>query len=296
MKNIPASIRARLSNQAKETGTSYQSLLESFAIGRLLWRISKDEQASKFVLKGAQLFGIWAAELHRPTRDIDLLGYGDPSPEAIEKHFKALLSGSAIPDDGLVWTVSKVAPIRDDQRYGGVRLNLTANLERTQIAVQVDIGYGDAITPAVETHTWKELLDYPEARLLTYPPETVIAEKLEAAVELQLGNSRMKDFFDLDWLQANRTFDYQVLSEAIQNTFDRRGSPLPTHTPIALTPDFSSDTNKATQWNAFLRKNKLPTQDLQEVIQRLQIFLHPVLFPPISPPTHWAPLSGWLSF
>ena len=294
MKNIPASIRTRLSNQAKETGTSYQSLLERFAIGRLLWRISKDEQASNFVLKGAQLFGIWAAELHRPTRDIDLLGYGDPSPEALEKHFTTLLSGFATPDDGLVWTVNKVAPIRDDQRYGGVRLNLTANLDRTQIAVQVDIGYGDGITPAVEKHTWKELLDYPEARLLTYPPETVIAEKLEAAVELQLGNSRMKDFFDLDWLQANRTFDYQILREAIQNTFERRGSPLPTHAPIALTPDFSSDTNKATQWNAFLRKNKLPAQDLQEVIQRLHIFLHPVLFPPALQPTAWAPSSGWL--
>ena len=94
----------------------------------------------------------------------------------------------------------------------------------------MDIGYGDVITPAVEKHTWKVLLDDPEARLLTYPPETVIAEKLEAAVELQLGNSRIKDCFDLDWLQANRTFDYQILCEAIQNTFERRGSPLPTHT------------------------------------------------------------------
>jgi len=251
MKNIPASIRARLSNQAKETGTSYQSLLERFAIGRLLWRISKDEQAKNFVLKGAQLFGIWAEELHRPTRDIDLLGFGDPSPEAIEQHFSTLLSGPATPDDGLVWAVIKVAPIRDDQRYGGVRLNLEAKLDRTKIAVQVDIGYGDAITPAPEKHTWKELLDYPEARLLTYPPVTVIAEKLHAAVEQQLGNSRMKDFFDLDWLQANRTFDYQILHQAIQSTFERRQSPLPEDTPIALTADFAADSNKTTQWNAF---------------------------------------------
>ena len=157
----------------------------------------------------------------------------------------------------------------------------------------MDIGYGDAITPAPEKHTWKELLDYPESRLLTYPPETVIAEKLHAAVELQLGNSRMKDFFDLDWLQANRTFNYQILRQAIQRTFERRHSPLPEDTPIALTPDFAADSNKVTQWNAFLRKNKLPAQELQEVIQRLHIFLHPVLFPPTTQPTSWSPTSGW---
>ena len=108
-----------------------------------------------------------------------------------------------------------------------------------------------------------------------------------------MANSRMKDFFDLDWLQAHQSFDYPVLRKAIQNTFERRQTPLPQDAPIALTPVFATNPNKVIQWNVFLRKSKLPAQDMEEVIQRVVTFLHPVLFPPPTLPTSWSPTSGW---
>ncbi len=293
MKNIPASIKARLSNQAKLTNTSLLSLLERFAIGRLLWRLSQSEPADRFVLKGAQLFALWADQPHRPTRDIDFLSHGDPSTESIQTFFKELLSSPADPEDGLIWTNIKTSYIREDQHYGGVRVSLTAMLERTRIPAQIDIGFGDTITPAVEHHTWKDLLDFPEARLLTYPPETVIAEKFQAAVELQLANSRMKDFFDLNWLSSNRSFDFAVLRQAVHNTFECRNSPIPEDSPICLLPAFAKDPSKTTQWNAFLRKNKLPEQELTEVIATLHTFLTPLISPEPQPFTTWTPAIGW---
>ena len=172
-------------------------------------------------------------------------------------------------------------------------MKITALLGNIRIPIQIDVGFGDTITPGPNQSSWEELLDFPSVPLRTYPPETVIAEKLEAAVSLGMANSRMKDFFDLDWLQAHQSFDYQVLSLAIHSTFERRKTPLPKETPLALTSDFTTDPSKVIQWNAFLRKSKLPAQELEDVIQRIHTFLHPVLFSPATPPTSWSATTGW---
>ena len=171
--------------------------------------------------------------------------------------FEDLLTRPAEPDDGLIWGAVKAGPIREDQRYGGIRVTVPVSVAGAKVTIQIDIGYGDSITPDAEDHTWKELLGFPSARLLAYPPETVVAEKFEAAVNLAMSNSRMKDFFDLDWLARHQEFDAKVLGLAIRNTFERRETPLPDETPIALTNDFYLDPMKQTQWAAFLRKSRL---------------------------------------
>jgi hypothetical protein len=168
--------------------------------------IEPERFGKRFHFKGAQLFALWAETPHRPTRDVDLLGSGEPSPESLKRFFEALLAGPCEPEDGLVWGEVEAAPIREDQRYEGVRVLTRANLAGAVVRVQIDVGFGDAITPGAIEVEWRELLGFPEARLLAYPPETVIAEKLEAATVLGLANSRMKDFFDLDWLCRNREF------------------------------------------------------------------------------------------
>jgi len=295
MKNIAASVRARLTNQARSTGVTLPSLIERFAIGRLLWRLSVSPHAERFVLKGAQLFSLWTGSPHRPTRDLDLLSFGDPSVDGIKSFFEQLLAVTADPEDGLLWGTVSAGPIRDDQRYGGVRVSVKVGLDGAQVPVQVDIGFGDAITPAPEEHKWKELLGFPEARLLTYPPETVIAEKAEAAIDLAMANSRMKDFFDLDWLQAHREFDLGVLRAAITATFERRESALPTEIPIAYTQDFANDPTKLTQWSAFLRKNRIDADPLADVVTRVGAFLAPA-FQSADTRTnsHWTPDVGWV--
>lgn len=273
------SVFARLKARFRKEGGEFQALLERYALERLLYRLSQSPYADRFVLKGAQLFALWTGTVHRPTRDADLLGFGDGSTEALHAIFAELAQLPDMPDDGLVWDTDtlQVAPIRKETEYGGMRLSWRALLHGAQIRVQIDIGFGDAITPRAITMTWPSLLDLPAPTLLAYPPETVIAEKLEAAVKLGRLNSRMKDFYDLHWLAQNWEFDSAVLTRAIRATFERRQTPLPDACPLALTQAFAQDKDKQTQWQAFLRKNDLAAPPLEEIIRTLHDFLWPLL-------------------
>ena len=156
--------------------------------------------------------------MHRPTRDADFLSFGSPDPAALESIFNELRQSATAPPDALDWLPAKAAAIREDNLYGEVRIKLMACLGKIRIPVQIDVGFGDAITPEAEVAHWPMLLDFPPAPLLVYRPETAIAEKLHAAVLLETANSRMKGFFDLHWLCLNQSFSGKVLTEAIEAT------------------------------------------------------------------------------
>ncbi|NLT72274.1 MAG: nucleotidyl transferase AbiEii/AbiGii toxin family protein [Verrucomicrobiaceae bacterium] len=294
MKNIAASVRARLANIGQAEGMALDFMIERFAIGRLLWRISQSPHADRFVLKGAQLFAMWEQNPHRPTRDIDFLSFGDPAEKAMESLFIELLAAPADPEDGMIWGKPSVGQIRDDQSYGGIRIAVPVMLAGARVRIQIDIGFGDTVTPGTEEQTWHELLGYPAAKINTYPPETVIAEKLEAAVQLDIANTRMKDFYDLDWLAAHRSFDFEILHRAITRTFTNRQTELPSEAPFVLTEAFSLDSGKQTQWDVFLRKNRLAADPLDQVIGRLRDFLLPVILEMPSPVQKiWSVYTGW---
>ena len=292
MKNVAASVRAKLLNLSRAEGVPLNALMEQFATGRFLYRLAQSQYRERFILKGAQLFRVWEAEEHRPTRDLDLLGCGDTTEETIQRVFTELTQMEVDPPDGLQWSEVAVSPIRDDLSYGGVRAKVSAHLAGARLGIQIDVGVGDAITPDAVEKEWHELLSFPSARLLVYPPETVIAEKLEAAVTLGIDNSRMKDFYDLHWLQSHFPFEGKVLTEAIFNTFERRGTSIPEELPIALTEAFSTDKQKLLQWNAFLRKGKLTPAPLDQVIRDLSQFLLPAIMAEVN--NHrWIPSENW---
>lgn len=270
MKNLTASIRARLLNLSQESDQPLDRLMEQYAMGRFLHRLSESPYRRQFILKGAQLFRIWGAADHRPTRDLDLLGQGDLSEEIIKSIFSELIEKPGKPEDGLEWSEVRTSPIRDDQRYSGVRAVIGVQLAGARLSLQVDVGFGDAITPEAMEADWHELLDFPAARLLIYPPETVIAEKLEAMVSLGFANSRMKDFYDLHWLATHFDLDPVTVRKAIEVTFARRQTELPQASPVSYTPEFYEDSQKVTQWNAFLRKNRLQAPELPELIKIIQ--------------------------
>ncbi|MFT6178207.1 MAG: putative nucleotidyltransferase component of viral defense system [Akkermansiaceae bacterium] len=292
MKNVAASVRARLLNLSRVEGVPLNALMERYAIGRFLYRLAQSQYRESFVLKGAQLFRIWEAEQHRPTRDLDLLGFGEATEEAIKRVFTELTQMAVDPADGLEWGEVVTAPIRDDVSYGGVRASVTVHLAGARLSIQIDVGFGDAITPGAVEKEWHELLSFPSARLLTYPPETVIAEKLEAAVSLGIDNSRMKDFYDLHWLQSHLSFDGDVLTQAVINTFARRGTAVPAEIPIALTDEFCTDEQKLLQWNAFLRKGRLTQIPLADVTRDLSLFLLPVIRKEVFD-RQWRPSENW---
>ncbi len=269
--NRAASIRARLKNHADSAKEDFNLVLSRYGIERLLYRLATSEHASQFVLKGALLFALWYGQPHRPTRDADLLGFGSDDPERLAAIFRSLCTMSI--DDGIAFDAAsvQVSPIREDARYGGVRVELRATLDAARIALQVDVGFGDAVTPAPQAMPYPGLLpDVPTATLRIYPKATVIAEKLHAICLLGMGNSRMKDYFDLDHLLQDREVDAAVLRRAIATTFERRQALIPAELPAGLSDAFAADAVKRTQWAAFLRKNRLEARDLGDVVRRVR--------------------------
>lgn len=274
--NRAASALARLLNRSRSTGENYNLLLSRFVMERLLFRLSVSPHAGSFVLKGALLFALWYDTPHRPTKDADLLGFGADDADTLRETFKAICAIDA--EDGVRYDTQsmRISPIREDNVYGGLRLVLRAFVGSARLPVQIDIGFGDAVTPAPEFVTYPTLLDGMDPpRLRAYPVYTVIAEKFHAMVELGINNSRMKDFFDLAVIAGTSALDGTILVDALRATFARRGTTLPAATPVALTPEFAATPAKARQWDAFVNKAQLATTDLGEVVALLLAFLEP---------------------
>lgn len=275
------SIRQRLLNKARADGEEFQRLLTRYALERLLYRLGRSDYQERFVLKGALLFFAWTSRPHRTTKDLDLLGFGEPSVEALAAVFGDLCRVPA-EEDGLDFDAGTVAAreIREESEYGGIRVTLTASLAGARIPLQVDVGFGDAVTPPAKRVDYPALLDLPAPRVRAYPPETVVAEKLEALVRLGMDNSRMKDFYDLWVLSREFVMDQAVLAAAVRVTFVRRQTPLPQEVPVALTATFASDPAKQAQWAAFVRRSLSPTEPapvLADLIPLLDLFLMPLL-------------------
>ena len=279
--DLAASVRQRLLNLSRERGESFQLILTRYALERFLYRLSISGRSHEFVLKGAFRFLAWSGQVHRPTRDLDFLAYGDDSQEGLITAITDICLLAVLPPDGLEFDPGtiQVKPIRDEQAYPGQRVTLTALLGKARIAIQLDLGFGDAVTPGPESIDYPTLLNMPQPRIRAYPKESVLAEKLEAMVSLGMLNSRMKDFYDLWIMSRVSAFEGPGLCQAVSNTFGRRRTAIPHDLPIALSDEFGLDAGKAIQWKAFIGRSRLETGDaeLSLVIDELRIFLWPVL-------------------
>lgn len=281
LQNISASVRQRLLTHAKEHGSNYDRVLARYAIERLLFRLSQTEARDDYFLKGAMLFATWPAHAFRPTGDLDLLGHGNADPAAIIELFTHICQVE-VPEDGIIFdtTTLRHETIREDETYQGISLSLSGRLGTAIVPVQVDIGFGDSVYPAPQWATFPVLLpELPPAKLLMYPPETVVAEKFEALVRFGERNSRLKDFYDI-WV-ATRTFpfDLATLVEAIGGTLRRRETLAPTSLPVALTPRFAEMPDTQGLWSGFLRRTPptLPPPPLADLLAELRRFFAPVL-------------------
>lgn len=277
---LPVSVQVRLIRHAKSIGMDPTLVLARYAMERFLYRLSRSKHAERFVLKGALLMLVWLGETIRPTRDADLLGFGDLSERSLVQTFTEVCNVDVEPDGLEYLTASiRVAPIRQEDPYGGMRATLAARLGKARLHVQIDIGIGDAVTPEPEWLEYPSMLDLPRPRLRAYRPETSIAEKLHAMVVLGEANSRMRDFFDIHALLQHNRFDGDVLARAVRATFERRRTPIPGALPLALTPEFGAIPGKQVQWQSFLRKNGLTSapSELGDVVFPLATFLEPVI-------------------
>ena len=237
-----ASIRARLLERAKRDGEEFQRTLMQYANERVLYRLSRSAHAGAFVLKGASLFALWSGRMPRATKDVDLLGTGAPDPERLRAVFGEILSTDAEPD-GMSFDLKSLhaAAIREEAIYEGVRVTFSATLGTARLALQIDVGFGDAVEPRPEEVDYPTLLDSPAPRLRAYRREVVVAEKFHAMVTLGTANSRMKDYFDIAFLAERFPFQGSELARAISATFSRRETRIPSELPIGLTDHFALD-------------------------------------------------------
>ncbi|MEA3364269.1 MAG: nucleotidyl transferase AbiEii/AbiGii toxin family protein [Candidatus Hydrogenedentes bacterium] len=293
------SIQARLLNYSREHQVNHNHTLTRYGIERLMYRLAQSPHADRFVLKGAMLFVLWLEDLHRPTQDLDLLGFGDLSSPSLRSIFEDVCA-MPVEDDGLEFSKDEIEieEIREAEVYQGLRVRIPGRLGNTRLNVSVDVGFGDAVVPDPEKSDYPVLLDLPHPEMKTYPRETVVAEKVDAMIVLGLRNSRMKDYYDL-WTLAQRfPFDAALLAKAIDATLKRRGRELPSQLPPGLQDEFAANPTKQTQWKAFLRRT-IPDQaglELGEVVPAIREFLAPVLESIVLGKTlrlHWTPGSGW---
>jgi len=273
-----ASIHARLLALAKSRGEDFNLTLNRYALERFLYRLSISPAREHYWLKGALLFDLWFDMPHRPTRDADFLGFGPADAGIVRKTLAEVCRIKG--DDAVTFDVDSIVveEIREDARYGGLRVRLAGLLGKARCAIQLDIGYGDAVTPGPEEIQYPTLLpDQPAPRLRAYPRASVVAEKLEAIVSLGMANSRMKDYFDLRALAREGAIDRKVLVSAVAATFARRGTRIAEGLPLGLSDEFAQDTSKMAQWRAFLGKNGLDASSLEEVVAEVREFAEPVL-------------------
>ncbi|MDR3487401.1 MAG: nucleotidyl transferase AbiEii/AbiGii toxin family protein [Bradyrhizobium sp.] len=273
--NIVASVMDRLRTVAKQRGQPFDLLLTRYVLERLLYRLGTTTYRDRFILKGAVLMTTWFENPFRPTRDLDLLGFGDSAPEALIAIFKEICAielADGVTFDSEALAVSR---IRDVTEYGGLRLETNAHLGRTKVKVSIDVAFGDATEPGLEERELPVLLDQPAPRLRTYAKETVIAEKFQAMVALGRANSRMKDYYDIWMLAKTHEFTGDGLARAIAATFARRQTEIPETVPDGLSAGFAADRAKQQQWASFAANIGAAPPDLATVIADLAAFLLP---------------------
>jgi predicted nucleotidyltransferase component of viral defense system len=298
LRNVAASVRQRLLNHSIVIKADPNLVLTWYGLERLLYRLSLSVHRDRFVLKGAMLFRLWGGTDFRSTKDLDLLGFLRDEAEVVRDAFVSICEQVA-EDDGMVFDASsvRVAEIRDGQAYGGFRVLLTAKLGTAVLPLQIDVGFGDAVTPAPIYADFPSLLDQPRPHIRIYPRETVVAEKFEAMVQLGMTNSRMKDYYDLWFMSRRFDFDGPLLAAAIRATFERRATTLSETVPVGLTSVYADDSSHVRQWTAFSRRvggDKPPA--LMDVIEAVGEFVLPPARAAIESrafPRRWTPQAAW---
>lgn len=293
------SVHARLLNKARESGRPFMELLQYYGMEKFLLRMSQSDHAEEFILKGALLLRSTGISEIRPTRDIDLSRETAQSIEQLEQMAKDCCQVE-VEEDGLLFEPDTVAgeEIREDQAYKGVRIKFLGKLGNARIPMQIDIGFGDVVSPSPLWVEYPVLLDGNSPKLLAYTLESAVAEKYQAMVYLDMANSRMKDFYDIWYLMHHQNFEGSALQKAIELTFKRRKTTLPEAPPTAFSDAFYSNEGKKTQWKAFIKKSDITDvpEDFETVVKDISGFIWPLnesLNKEEEFDSIWQPQKGW---
>lgn len=296
-KDYAASVLARLLNHSRQHKEDFQSLLTRYVGERFLFRLGESSFRSSYILKGAYLLTIVLEDqTYRTTKDIDFLKSGKTDTDSIRESLESICAVQ-YPEDAAAFDIASISlqDIREQNVYHGQRAKIRAAVGNARVILQIDIGHGDSVFPGPLTKEIPPLLSMDAPQIESYPLEAVIAEKLEAAVYLSLLTSRMKDFYDLFIITRAFSLNFRDLQKAVQQTFHRRNTDLPTEMPIVFSQQVYRDETKQTQWKAFTRKLRNEHSDipLEEVINQISRFSAPFWSQTDTEPAAWNPESGW---
>ena len=299
IKNISASIQARLKKEADEQGLPFAQVLQYYVMERFLYRLSKSSYVNAFVLKGGLLLYGLNIPLRRPTRDIDFRGYLENSEGSVQQAIVDIIS-TPVPADGVEFDPKsiRVEQTQIDADYEGIRVRFIGFLGKANVPMQIDIGFSDALASRVESMEYPTLLENTEApRLKGYPRESIVSEKFHAMIRHAELNSRFKDYYDIWLLSRHFEFDELSLQKAIEKTFTKRDTKLPVDRPVGLTPEFAESNRH--RWTGFLNKLQLESEDAEDfgtVVEQIWSFLmHPLQISTAKSKSKrsWTPRKGW---
>jgi hypothetical protein len=297
--NLAESIRQKLLNQSKGGNEDFQLVLNRYFRERFLFRLGESRFRNRYLLKGAALLVLWEKNPYRSTMDLDLLRMDSSSMDSMESEFREICSQEAL-EDGVYFDPESISleTIRSEQEYMGLRAHVTASLGKIRTRMQIDVGNGDAVWPTAKDTEYPVILNMPSPNILSYAPETVIAEKFEAMVVHGIANSRIKDFFDITRLAGLMRFRGQDICEAISRTFAKRKTPIPDVLPVGLEPEYWDWQGREQQVKAFSRHAKLSVTltDAKNMTPFLKRFLgEPVQYLSRGTPFNatWEPGGPW---
>ena len=276
MKNLSASILARLKNFSKDSGLDYTLVSRLYMQEGLLRRLSLSSYSESFYLKGGLLLYSLSGFSSRPTQDIDLLGSSISGDEIeLRETIREILSFNT--GDGLFFDTDSMVftDITEGADYSGKRIKVLCTLGNMRTNLKLDIGFGDKVYPAPVEMDYPEILSKQSFKIYAYSLESVIAEKFEAMIVLDASNSRMKDFYDVYQILKKENISEKLLSEAISQTFQTRHTILPDN-PAIFSSDFSEDSRNLNMWNAFLKRIKSVDIPLNIVMSEIKKNLEPI--------------------
>jgi len=277
IKDITASVRAKLAIIAKKEQRSFDSVLLLYMQERILYRLSISKYCERFILKGGLLIFMLTEYKGRPTKDIDFLAEQISNDiENIRKAFSEICNVQC-EDDGLVFSGDEieVEEIKKDVEYHGIRVKTNCFLGNARKVLQLDVGFGDVVVPRPQMMECPILLDMKAPVIKVYSLESIISEKFQAMISLSVINSRMKDFYDIFTLLNTNSFDGRKLQGAVDETLQTRHTVIEREN-IIFTEEFMKDVNRIKMWKAFLRKINSANIEFDEVMREIIIFLKPI--------------------
>lgn len=242
-------------NLSKEVGIEAHVLIRKYMMERFLERVSSSKYNGSFILKGGMLVAAFVGVEARATMDIDTTIKGIPVTMVDMERIITEISNIDL-EDNVKFRIKKVSEIMDEAEYSGIRFSMDALLDGAVIPLKIDISTGDVITPREMAYSYKLMFEDRTIPIMTYPIETVLAEKLETVILISITNTRMRDFYDIHILLKSQNIDSDILALALERTAKKRGNFNLLENAESVLKVVKSDEDMKRLWDIYQKKFK----------------------------------------